>query len=119
MLKRIQDKYRSLSVGLAALGLCIWAAYAALGLLEPWSRNYAPKNVANVFVMIDFTFSLILAPLLSIGLIAFSTYLLVVGLRMERRDVRSLSFCAFGIVLPAAYFGYQAVGLILLATMDF
>lgn len=104
---------------MAALGLCFWAAYAVLGLLEPLSRNYAPKNVVDVLVVFDFSFSLIVAPLLSIGLIAFSTYLLVIGLRMQRRDMRSIFFCALGIVLPAAYVGYHAVGLVLLATMNF
>jgi hypothetical protein len=119
MLKRIQDKYRLLSFGLAALGLCIWAVYAVLGLIEPWSRIYAAKSVVDVVLLVNFAYSLILAPLLSIGLIAISTYLLIMGLRMHRRDMRSVFLCALGVVLPMAYIGYHALGLILLATMDF
>jgi uncharacterized Tic20 family protein len=118
-LKWIEANHRVLSMAVAAAGILLWTVHRMLGIPIPWWRENFSESVADFVGILGFLFEIVLAPILALGLIALSIYLVKVGPRRSERDRLSFALCLMGVVLPMLFLAYLALGFVLLATLDF
>jgi len=115
----LERRQIQLSAAIILIGAGLWALHRILSIPVPRWGSIVGGTAADLIGDLNLLYSMILAPLLSLVLIGFSVWLIVVAVRRFRGKVILVLLPVIALLFPVAFLLYQVLGLVLLATMDF